>query len=64
MGLFSRKGVITFNPNAPKIQKIEYMCTYCGHKQTRKSTVGRPMPGHCPRRNGNQPHRWVINRKY
>lgn len=65
MGLFNRKKVeVGFNPNATKTQRTEYICTYCGHKETRKSSMGRPMPGKCPRRNGNQPHRWVINRKY
>lgn len=47
-----------------KPDKVEYMCTYCGTKQTKYITMGRPMPGRCPRRSGNMPHRWVINRKF
>ena len=46
-----------------KPSSIEFMCTYCGHKSLRGVNAGRPMPGKCPRRTGNQPHRWVINRK-
>ena len=46
-----------------KPKKIEYMCTYCGRKETRKEGMGRPMPGKCSRRDG-KPHRWVINRKW
>lgn len=65
MGLFNRNQyVIRFDSNAKRIKKVEYMCTYCGHKETRKEGMGRPMPGRCPRREGNKPHRWVINRKY
>lgn len=48
--------------NKPK--NVEYMCTYCGHRQVKRVGFGRPMPGKCPRRTGNQPHRWVINRKF
>lgn len=44
-------------------KKVEYMCTCCGHKETRKKDMGRPMPGRCPRRDG-KPHRWVKNREY
>lgn len=47
-----------------KINWVEYMCTYCGTKTSRPVTRGRPAPGKCPRRKNNQPHRWVINRKY
>lgn len=47
-----------------KIVTTEYMCTYCGRKQLRNSFLGRPLPGKCDRRNGDQPHRWVINRKF
>jgi len=45
----------------PKI--IEYMCTYCGIKQSRAQTSGRPLPGICHRRGNNLPHRWVKNRE-
>lgn len=40
---------------------VEYMCTYCGQKQHRPKSMGRPMPSRCPKRDG-KPHRWVINR--
>ena len=46
-----------------KIYCTEYMCVYCGRKEKRGKTQGRPMPGTCPRRKGDMPHRWVINRK-
>lgn len=42
-------------------KRVEYMCTYCGHRQTRPKSNGRPMPGRCPKRDG-KPHRWVINK--
>ena len=50
-------------------RNVEYMCTICGKKTSRISTMVRPLPGHCPRRpiafDGKRgPHRWVINRKY
>ena len=50
-----------------KIPVIEYMCTFCGKKETRSKTSGRPMPGSCPRKppyqNGiTKPHSWRINR--
>lgn len=47
-----------------KIKTIEYMCRYCGFKQTKLSTTGRPMPGTCKRRGTNQPHSWVKNREW
>ena len=43
---------------------VEYMCTYCGTRQARFQSNGRPMPGKCPRRQNGMPHRWVINRQY
>jgi len=46
-----------------RVRSIEYMCSYCGSKQTRGVNSGRPMPGTCRRRQNNQPHRWIINRK-
>lgn len=64
MGLFKKQYEISYNPNAPKRVKIEYMCTHCGQKVVRTEISGRPMPGKCPKRTGNQPHRWVISRKY
>ncbi len=47
-----------------KFKRIEYMCTYCGTKISKMASMGRPMPGKCPRKAGDQPHRWVVNRKY
>lgn len=44
-------------------KRIEYMCTYCGKKETRSPSMGRPEPGKCPRKNGDKPHSWVINRR-
>lgn len=46
------------------MKKIEYMCRYCGRKEVRKEGMGRPMPGKCPRKTGDKPHSWSINRKY
>lgn len=42
---------------------VEFMCTYCGTKIWRHSNMGKPYPGKCPRRNGDQPHRWVVNKR-
>lgn len=28
---------------------VEYMCTYCGQKQHRPKSMGRPMPSRCPK---------------
>lgn len=44
-------------------QRIEYMCTCCGKKEIRNTWAGRPMPGKCPRKSGDKPHTWVVNRK-
>ena len=43
-------------------KRIEFMCTQCGRKETRSETMGRRLPGNCPRREGNKPHSWVKNR--
>lgn len=48
-------------PRDAKYDRIEYMCTYCGKRTVRVRWAGRPEPGTCPRRNGNSPHRWIIN---
>lgn len=47
-----------------KATSIEYMCTYCGTKTCRGVNSGRPQPGKCTRRKGDNPHRWVINKKF
>jgi len=51
-----------------KVIAIEYMCSYCGKKETKGVAFGRPMPGVCTKRGktltgATLPHRWVINRK-
>lgn len=43
-------------------KKIEYICSYCGQKKTRSELQGRPMPGKCPRQQGDKPHSWRKNR--
>lgn len=44
-------------------RKIEYMCRYCGKKEYRGETMGKPMPGKCRNnRNGQGPHSWSKNR--
>ena len=45
---------------APKM--TEFMYTYCGKKEQKSMQAGRPQPGKCPRKPGNQPHSWVVNR--
>ena len=57
------------NEKANRPQHIEYICTYCGQKQMRGATSGRPMPGNCPRKermsDGKmRPHTGRINRKF
>lgn len=42
---------------------VEYMCSYCGKKSLRGISLGRPLPGKCPRKQGDKPHSWRINRK-
>ena len=41
---------------------IEWMCTHCGKKQSVTENRGRPLPGKCPRKQGDKPHTWVKNR--
>lgn len=48
----------------PEYKYIEYMCRYCGAKKARSKNDGKPLPGRCSRKKGDQPHTWVINRKY
>ena len=45
-------------------KRIEYMCSHCGKKEVRQANMGRPQPGRCPRKQGDKPHSWVINRKF
>lgn len=48
------------------MEKIEYMCKYCGRKTTRPANMGMPQPGICnkrPKFNGKPlPHEWIVNR--
>lgn len=48
----------------PTYHFIEYQCRYCGRKESRGINAGRPQPGKCPRKTGDKPHSWVINRKW
>ena len=43
---------------------VEYQCTWCGKRVIKVDGTGRPLPGKCPRKGGDKPHTWVINRKY
>lgn len=45
------------------IKKIEYICSYCGKKIMKSQTSGRPDPGKCPRKPGDKPHTWRVNRR-
>ena len=44
-------------------KKTEYMCSQCGRKEIKLKSMGRPLPGKCPRKTGNKPHSWVKNRE-
>lgn len=44
-------------------KRIEYMCRYCGAKVIRYATQGKPLPGKCPRKSGDKPHSWTVNRR-
>ena len=43
---------------------VQYMCRYCGAKETKPISFGRPMPGKCPRKQNGGPHSWVVNKRY
>lgn len=45
-------------------KRIEYMCSHCGKKEIRFVSMGRPQPGKCPRKKGDKPHTWTVNRKF
>ena len=54
-------------PQIKREKTTIYMCIYCGTKQSKMQTQGRPMPGYCPRRGKMKdgkpfPHRWVVSR--
>lgn len=47
---------------------VEYICSYCGKRETRSAMSGRPWPGNCPRKpvgkdGSMKPHSWRISRK-
>ncbi len=46
------------------VERIEYMCRVCGKRTQRNANEGRPLPGKCPRKNGDKPHSWVVNRRF
>ncbi len=46
----------------PESKKKEWICSWCGAKVVRQNIVGRPLPGRCPRKQGDKPHTWRINR--
>ena len=53
----------------PPTKHVEYMCSWCGRKEVRSATNGRPAPGQCTRKPKGKdgkmkPHTWVINRKF
>lgn len=50
-------------PAVKKPTRIEWMCSQCGTKVQRSSTLGRPMPGVCPRKANKGPHSWIKNRE-
>ena len=45
-------------------KRIEYMCSHCGKKEIRFVSMGKPQPGKCPRKQGDKPHSWKVNRKF
>lgn len=42
----------------------EYICTWCGKREAKADFAGRPSPGRCPRKEGDKPHTWRINRTW
>ena len=44
------------------MKSIERKRRKSGQKQIKVDSVGRPMPGRCPRSKSGGPHRWVRNR--
>ena len=45
-------------------KRIEYTCSHCGKKEIRFVSMGKPQPGKCPRKKGDKPHSWTVNRKF
>jgi hypothetical protein len=51
------------------VKRIQYRCKYCGRRETRFVSDGKPQPGQCPTRNGTnlkgtKPHVWEAVQKY
>ena len=46
------------------IKMVEYMCSHCGKKEVKQVGTGKPLPGRCPRKEGDKPHTWTVNRKF
>lgn len=42
-----------------KSSYVKWRCTWCGKRETKSSSMGRPNPGKCPRKTGDKPHTWV-----
>lgn len=47
-----------------KPTRVEWMCTQCGRKIQTGASLGRPMPGTCPRSPRKGPHHWVKNKEF
>lgn len=43
---------------------IEYICRHSEICQTRGDENGKPEPGKCPKWTSDQPHNWIVNRKW
>jgi hypothetical protein len=46
-----------------EFKNVEYICIYCGKRVMKGKNAGRPEPGQCPRKQGDKPHSWRLNRK-
>lgn len=46
------------------VKSVEYMCSHCSTKAVRHAGQGKPQPSKCPKRQGNKPHVWTVNRKF
>lgn len=51
------------------VKHVEYICSYCGKRVTRLSSLPKPLPGVCTAKGKNRsglsrPHSWIIYRKY
>ena len=51
------------------VKRVQYLCRYCGMRETRFVKDGKPLPGRCPKRNGTdlkgtKPHVWQAVQKF